>query len=38
MHKELWAEKKLLGRTRHKWEGNVTMDLKEIIEVVVWLC
>jgi len=38
MCRELWAGKKLLGRTRHKWEGNVKMDLKEVIEVVEWLC
>jgi len=38
MHRELCAGKKLLGRTRHKWEGNVKMDLKEVIEVVEWLC
>lgn len=38
MHGELWAGKKLLGRIRHKWEGNVKMDLKEVMEVLEWLC
>jgi len=30
MHGELWAGKKLLGKTRHKWEGNVKMDLNPL--------
>jgi hypothetical protein len=30
--------KRLLGRPRHRWEDNITMDLREIgLEVVDWI-